>query len=106
MSVSPARIVLDLHEVLEMAWCWRDDWATGWDSIYGLLSKFAKLNSIDASMLVGSFQRADTGRKTVLVKNPEIDLRSSAFLDRQLIASINEIGSRFSCPSIYGRCIS
>lgn len=88
MSVSPARIVLDLHEVPEKAWCWRDDWVTGWDSIYGLLSKFAKLNSIDASTLVGNFLRCDTGRKTVLVKNPEIDLRSSDFLDSQLIASI------------------
>lgn len=92
MSASPARIVLDLHEVPEKRWCWRDDWATSWDSTYGLLSKFAKLNSIDAATLVGIFLKADTGRKTAIVKNPEIDLRCSDLLDRQVIASTMRLG--------------
>lgn len=87
MSISPARIVLDLHEAPEMAWCWRDDWATGWDSIYGLLSKWAKLNSIDAPALVNLFLRGDTGKKVTLIRNPGIDLRNADLLDRQLIAS-------------------
>lgn len=87
MSISPARIVLDLYEAPEKAWCWRDDWATGWDSIYGLLSKWAKLNSIDASALVNLFLRGDTGKKATLIRNPGIDLRNSDLLDRQLIAS-------------------
>lgn len=88
MSVLPARIVLDLHEVPEQTWCWRDDWVTGWDSIYGLLSKFAKLNSVDASLLVRNFLKSDVDKKTALIRNPEIDLRNSDFLDRQLISSI------------------
>lgn len=101
MSVLPARIVLDLHEAPEKAWCWRDDWATGWDSIYGLLSKFAKLNSIDAATLACNFLRGDTGRKTAIVKNPEIDLRGSDFLDCQVIAStmrldLDAIGRAFT----------
>lgn len=95
MSISPARIVLDLHEAPETAWCWRDDWVTGWDSIYGLLSKFAKLNSIDASALVNLFLRSNTGKKVALIRNPEIDLRNSDFLDRQLIASILRLAPEY-----------
>lgn len=95
MSISPARIVLDLHEAPEKAWCWRDDWITGWDSIYGLLSKWAKLNSIDAPALVSVFLRGDTGKKTTLIRNPGIDLRNSDLLDRPLIASALRLSQEY-----------
>lgn len=76
MLKRPARIVLDVPEQIELEWCWRDDWVTGWDSIYGLLSKFAKLNAIPASELAKLFVSSTSGRKTAIVRTPDVDLRA------------------------------
>lgn len=91
MTISPVRIVLDIHEKPELSWCWRDDWTTGWDSIYSLLSKFAKLNAVDASTLIQIFLKDGTGKKTALIKSPDIDLRNSDLLDRKRISSITRL---------------
>lgn len=72
----PARIVLDVPFQTEVAWCWRDDWATGFDSAYGLLSKFAKLNALGARELASLFIDRNCGQVTSILRAPKVDLRS------------------------------
>lgn len=76
-----ARIVLDQPLQLEKSWCWRDDWVTGFDSVYGLLSKFAKLNAMGARDLAHLFIDRDCGQRTAIIRAPKVDLRTSSFFD-------------------------
>lgn len=79
--MKPARIVLDRPVQLEKSWCWRDDWVTGFDSAYGLLSKFGKLNALGARELAHLFIDRGCGRRTAIVRAPMVDLRSGSFFD-------------------------
>lgn len=76
-----ARILLDEPHQREKSWCWRQDWAHGFDSAYGLLSKFAMLNALSATELARIFIRRDCGRKTAIVRSPAVDLRDSTLFD-------------------------
>lgn len=80
-----ARIVLDEPTVIPKGWCWRDDWVTGHDSAYGLLSKFASLNMMGARELAQLFASRQRGQRKALIKAPAIDLRTSAMFDQQSI---------------------
>lgn len=84
----PARIVLDVPIQNEIGWCWRDDWVTGFDSAYALLSKFAKLNGMGARELASLFIDRECGQRTAILRAPKVDLRSSALFDRAALARI------------------
>lgn len=86
--MKPARIVLDHPLQIEAGWCWRDDWATGYDSAYGLLSKFAKLNAMGARELAHLFIDRDCGQRTAILRAPKVDLRSSKLFDLGTVARI------------------
>jgi hypothetical protein len=68
------------------AWCSRDDWYTGHDSIYALLAKFARLNSMTARELADLFISRECGRRTAILRAPDVDLRSSELFDRAAFA--------------------
>lgn len=80
-----ARILLDLPAEEEKAWCWRDEWVTGFDSVYGLMSKFARLNALDAHDLAQLFIDPKSERRTAIIRAPKVDLRFSDLFD------VNEI---------------
>jgi hypothetical protein len=81
-----ARIILDQPLKIERGWCWRDDWATGFDSAYGLFSKFAKLNAMGARELANLFIDRDCGQRTAILRAPKVDLRSSELFDVEEVA--------------------
>lgn len=81
-----ARIILDTPIQVEQAWCWRDDWATGYDSAFGLLSKFARLNAMGARELADVFIHPDSGRRTAILRSPNVDLRSGEFFDKEAMS--------------------
>ncbi|MAF03343.1 MAG: hypothetical protein CME86_13170 [Herbaspirillum sp.] len=84
--IRAARIVLDTPIQVEKAWCWRDDWATGYDSAFGLLSKFARLNAMGARELADVFIHPDCGRRTAILRSPNVDLRSGELFDKEAIS--------------------
>jgi hypothetical protein len=84
--VKPARIVLDRPAQIERGWCWRDDWVTGYDSAYGLLSKFAKLNAMGARELAHLFIDRGCGQRTAILRAPKVDLRSGKLFDLGTLA--------------------
>jgi hypothetical protein len=86
--MKPARIVLDQPVQLEKSWCWRDDWVTGFDSAYGLLSKFAKLNAMGARELAQLFIDRGCGQRTAIVRAPKVDLRTCSFFDLTEMARV------------------
>ncbi|MBR7745222.1 TniQ family protein [Undibacterium sp. BYS107W] len=71
---------------MSLAWCWRDDWITGYDSAYGLFAKFARLNSMGARELASLFVNRQRGSVTSILHAPKIDLRSSEFFDLTIFA--------------------
>ncbi|QYF93063.1 hypothetical protein KY495_20565 [Massilia sp. PAMC28688] len=81
-----ARIVVETPYVIPSAWCWRDDWNTGYDSPYGLFSKFARLNAMGARELAEVFIDRDCGKRGSIVRFPKVDLRSSALFDKAAFA--------------------
>jgi hypothetical protein len=81
-----ARIVLDTPIQIEKAWCWRDDWATGYDSAFGLLSKFARLNAMGAREMAHVFIHPDCGRRTAILRSPNVDLRSGELFDKEAMS--------------------
>lgn len=83
-----ARIILDHIEPRIKTWCWRDDWSTGYDSSYGLFSKFAKLNEMSASELAQIFVSQSCGQKTSIIRSPNIDLRNSELFNLAEISRI------------------
>lgn len=84
-----ARILLDRHDPsIEHGWCWRDDWATGFDSAFGLLAKFASLNAMGAKEVAHVFIDRECGRRTAILRAPNLDLRCSEFFDKARMASI------------------
>ena len=90
--MKPARIILDPGNSIEMEWCWRDDWVTGFDSAYGLLSKFAKLNAMGARELAHLFIHRGCGQRTAIVRAPKVDLRSGSFFDLTELARVLRLG--------------
>lgn len=81
-----ARIILNKPIQVEQGWCWRDDWATGYDSAFGLLSKFARLNAMGARELADVFIHSDCGRRTAILRSPNVDLRSGEFFDKEAMS--------------------
>lgn len=79
--MKPARIILETPFRIETAWCWRDDWITGYDSAYGLFSKFARLNSMGARELADLFIDRECGQRSAILRAPKVDLRSSGLFD-------------------------
>nr|WP_143710559.1 hypothetical protein [Janthinobacterium sp. Marseille] len=76
-----ARIVLDRFEPCIRSWNWRDDWYTKYDSTYSLFAKFAFLNAFAARDLVQIFISCESGRRTAVLRNPQVDLRDSMYFD-------------------------
>lgn len=91
--MKPARIVLDQPRQIEAGWCWRDDWNTGYDSAYGLLSKFAKLNAMGARELAHLFIDRECGQRTAILRAPKVDLRSGKLFDLGAVAEILRLNS-------------
>lgn len=67
-------------------WCSRDDWYTGHDSIYSLLAKFARLNAMTARELADLFISRECGRRTAILRAPNVDLRASELFDQAAFA--------------------
>lgn len=86
--MKPVRIVLDHPQPLEKSWCWRDDWVTGFDSAYGLLSKFGKLNAMSARELARLFINPECGQRTSILQAPKVDLRSGSLFDMKEMARL------------------
>lgn len=76
-----ARILLDLPAEEGRAWCWRHEWGTGFDSVYGLMSKFARLNALNAHDLAQLFIDSKSQRRTSIIRAPKVDLRFSDLFD-------------------------
>lgn len=83
-----ARIILDQVRPLTPEWCWRDDWYTGLDSAYGLLMKFATLNSLTAREIAHIFISKTCGRRTTICNYPNVDLRNASVFDLDTMARI------------------
>lgn len=81
-----ARIIIDPQHRIDQSWCWRDDWNTGFDSVFGLLAKFARLNSMGARELASVFIKRDCVRRDAVLRAPKVDLRSCELLDRSAFA--------------------
>lgn len=86
-----ARIILDHPIKLEKSWCWRDDWVTGYDSAYALLSKFGKLNAMGAKELAELFIDRKCGQRMAILRAPKVDLRSGQLFDLNEMARILRI---------------
>jgi len=86
-----ARIVLDYPIKMEKSWCWRDDWVTGYDSAYGLLSKFGKLNAMGAKELAELFIDRNCGQRVAILRAPKVDLRSGQLFDLKEMAGVLRI---------------
>lgn len=76
-----ARIILDRYEPRTPSWNWRDDWYTNYDSTYSLFAKFAFLNAFAARDLVHIFISTDSGMRTKVLRNPQVDLRDPSYFD-------------------------
>jgi hypothetical protein len=79
--VRAARIVLDRPERVSRSWCWRDEWLTGFDSSYGLFSKFALLNVMTAREIAQIFVSSNCGKRQAILARPNVDLRDSSVFD-------------------------
>lgn len=79
--VRAARIVLDRPERISSSWCWRAEWLTGFDSSYGLFSKFALLNVMTAREIAQIFVSQNCGRRQAILAHPNVDLRDSSVFD-------------------------
>ncbi|MDB5916790.1 MAG: hypothetical protein JWR40_1024 [Massilia sp.] len=91
--MKPARIILDPGERIELQWCWRDDWSSGFDSSFSLLMKFALLNQVPAKEIAKIFVSYDCGKRSVICGRPNVDLRDSSVFDRGVLASTLRISS-------------
>lgn len=80
------RILQDAPTSIAKAWCWRDGWATGFDSAFGLLQKFALLNALTAKEIATLFLNRTSGRRTAVLRNVNVDLRDATLFDVTLIA--------------------
>jgi hypothetical protein len=89
--VKPARLILDPGGRLDPEWCWRDDWSSGFDSAYSLFMKFALLNQISAVEIAKVFVSQSCGKRSVVCKRPNVDLRDSSFFDRDVLKSVLRI---------------
>lgn len=67
-------------------WCWHRGWATGHDSAYGLLMKFAFLNALTARELAELFASRERGKRTKLLRTIHFDLRDSENFDLAAMA--------------------
>jgi hypothetical protein len=67
-------------------WCWHRGWATGHDSAYGLLMKFAFLNALTARELAELFASRERGKRTKLLRTMHFDLRDSENFDHAAMA--------------------
>lgn len=67
-------------------WCWHPGWATGYDSAYGLLMKFAFLNALTARELAQLFGSRERGKRTQLLRTLHFDLRNSENFDLAAMA--------------------
>jgi len=76
-----ARIVVDRFEPVIPSWNWRSDWFTRYDSAYSLLAKFAYLNAFAVRDLVQIFVSGNTGKKTAILRDPQVDLRDPSYFD-------------------------
>lgn len=89
--MKPGRIILDTAGPIPLEWCWRDDWCSGFDSAYSLLMKFALLNQIPAKDIAKIFVSTQSGKKSVVCNNPNVDLRDSTIFDRDVFRAIFRI---------------
>lgn len=79
--MNPARIIVETPHSIDNAWCWRDDWITGYDSAFGLFAKFARLNAMGARELAFLFIDRECGQRSAILRAPKVDLRSSSLFD-------------------------
>jgi hypothetical protein len=91
--MKPARIILDPGERIELQWCWRDDWSSGFDSSFSLLMKFALLNQVTAKEIAKIFVSYDCGKRSTICSRPNVDLRDSSVFDRGALESTLRISS-------------
>ena len=76
LPAAAARIRVDVPRRRPSAWCWREDWLCGGESIYSLLALFEGLNVLEARQVTDAFiEPVPTGRNGY-VKVPTVDLRS------------------------------
>lgn len=81
-------ILEDRSTLIPPAWCWRDEWISGYDSAFGLLQKFALLNAATAKQVAEAFLNRTSRRRTAILRSVDVDLRESALFDIALMANV------------------
>lgn len=89
--VEAARFVFHPHRRQQPVYTWRSTWNTGVDSALSLLWKFAFKNGFSGRHVAELVLTAPRGQKTSILKNPQIDLRSSEFIDTHKITQMLRI---------------
>lgn len=89
--MSAARIILDPGSRVELQWCWRDDWSSGFDSAYSLFMKFALLNHVTAKEIAKVFVNHSCGLRSSICSRPDVDLRDSSVFNREAFAQVLRI---------------
>jgi hypothetical protein len=84
----PALFVVDVPRTETSSYCWRENWLTGFDSIFAVLSKFSLLNGLTARDIGKLFISVQWGRKGTLVRQLNIDLRDPGIFDLPKIAQL------------------
>ncbi len=79
--VRAARIILDTPHRHAPSWNWREDWQTGFESSYALFSRFALWNRMTAKEVAHIFVSRTCGRRTAILKQPNVDLRDAEAFD-------------------------
>jgi hypothetical protein len=82
------KIILDYKSDFSRSWSWRSEWQTGYDSSYGLLSKFAVLNALCAIDLARVFAVPQNQNSAYFEDYSEPDLCDSEFFMLEQFAKI------------------
>jgi|GEM_PF-919242 len=83
-----ARIRLLKPAAFQTTWCWRQDWISGGESMYGLLALFQILNVVQTNRIASEFVIPTQGTKRTLAKEPTVDLHSSERIHLDRVAQV------------------
>ncbi len=82
------RIVIDRISSTPPSYCWREDWASRYESAYSLLGKFAYLNAFGARDVVKIAFASNTGVKKASMVRPDVDLLDSRLFNLETLVQI------------------
>jgi len=82
----PTRVILERYQEQPSSLCWREAWASRYDSAYVLLSKFALLNAFVASDLAVLFVARGKGLRNRIRSAPNLSLIDASNYDLPLLS--------------------